>query len=519
MGFLRDLFFHLTRTAIIAVEICENARDDDSDGLIDLNDPDCKCDIVDLASLIPNPSFEEMNCCPSSVSQLHCATGWVQASEPTTDFIHTCEWLGWPEFPPPVPFPHGEGIMGFRDGRVLQINGTPEYNWKEYAGACLSQPLLADTPYVFQFYVGFVDRFKSPRINITFFGSTDCANLPFGVGDITFGCPTNGPGWTYLGSSYVNGDAGNKWVKATIHVTPQENISAIVIGPDCPPTQSSVSTYYFFDHLTLVDLKSFQLQITEQLHPCAEEFTLRIPEQPGATFQWYKEGIALLDETSPQLFKMHGEGDYQVRIHHGVSCSVTGVYRYSIPVHNTNEVKTICKEDAYLFGDNLLSEPGHYVDTFKTTHNCDSIVSLELHVSDILSDTVQVKIVEGEAYKIGKYRFNQEGDYLVQLVSSRGYDSIVLLRLDYYQIFIPNVFSPNGDGINDLFRIVGEEDQIEMYNLIVFDKWGNQIYNGPQWDGTLKGAYLNEGVFSYIATLRMNDGMNRQISGSVTMLK
>ena len=39
-------------------EICDNAIDDDNDGLIDLNDSDCACILVEPVSLIPNPSFE-----------------------------------------------------------------------------------------------------------------------------------------------------------------------------------------------------------------------------------------------------------------------------------------------------------------------------------------------------------------------------------------------------------------------------------------------------------------------------
>ncbi|MFT5166836.1 MAG: hypothetical protein ACI8P3_002068 [Saprospiraceae bacterium] len=90
-------------------EICDNAIDDDNDGLIDLNDPDCEYEIIEPVSLIPNPSFEDMNCCPSNRSQLNCTDSWIQASEPTTDYLHTCGWMGWDDFPPPLPFPDGQG--------------------------------------------------------------------------------------------------------------------------------------------------------------------------------------------------------------------------------------------------------------------------------------------------------------------------------------------------------------------------------------------------------------------------
>ena len=189
---------HSTGNTIL-IELCENALDDDQDGLIDLNDPDCNCPIQEPVSLIANPSFEEQNCCPSNPSEMECATGWIQASEPTTDFLHLCDWLGWPGLPPPLPFPDGEGCMGFRNG-VPEFEGNESNpNWKEYAGACLSSPLRAGESYRFEFYVGFTDL-NSPGTTIEFFGTPDCVNLPFGGDNPRVGCPTNTEGWFHLGT-------------------------------------------------------------------------------------------------------------------------------------------------------------------------------------------------------------------------------------------------------------------------------------------------------------------------------
>lgn len=500
-------------------EICDNAIDDDGDGLIDLNDPDCECTLVKPVSLIPNPSFEEMNCCPSAPSQLNCAKVWIQASEPTTDFIHMCNFMGWDDFPPPLPFPDGEGIMGFRDGRVRNNIDNPEYNWKEYAGACLLGALKADTPYVFEFYVGFVNRFKSPPINITFFGTGDCDNLPFGVGNAEFGCPTNGPGWVRLGSTLVSGGDGHKWVKTSVEFVPGEDIAAIAIGPDCPIVESPISIYYFFDDLTLVDLSTFQFRITEHSLPCADDFTLQAPLQPGTSYQWYKNGIALVGETSTQLQQMHGEGNYQVRLIRNGSCLLSGFYNYHIPVFSSSVEQTICDGELFDFGSNQLTASGQYVDTFKTAEQCDSIVYLTLHVLGLSADSVQAKIFKGETFHIGTHSFTEEGDYNVHLQSVNGCDSLVYLRLSYYEVFIPNIFSPNGDGINDEFIISGKDDLIEKITIQIFDRWGNQIFTGSQWNGKRKGAFVNPGAYTYLAIIRMNDGIERKFSGSVTVIQ
>jgi len=507
-----------TDVFIPPVEICDNAIDDDGDGLIDLNDPDCHCDIVPT-SLIPNPSFEEMNCCPLLQSELSCAVTWIQASEPTTDYLHVCGWMGWDEFPPPLPFPDGMGAIGFRDGRVPEDGAPPQRNWKEYAGACLLRALQKDTTYIFEFYVGFVDRFKSPPINITFFGTHDCSNLPFGVGDPAFGCPTNGPGWLRLGSKTVSGGAGNKWIKTTLSVKPDQDIAAIAIGPDCLPALTDYSLYYFLDDLRLIDLRSYQFTIAGTSNPCADDYILSVPGQPGFSYQWYKNGIALIGEIYASLLMMHGEGDYQVRIEQGNSCTLSAIFHFAIPIVSEQVSVTICDGDTYWFGDTPLDVSGHYLDTFKTIYHCDSIVSLDLQALGQLADTVEAKIFQGETYTINNSAFTNEGDYLVHLASTNGCDSLVLLQLTYYHLYIPNIFSPNGDGFNDVFSVAGRPDEVESSDITVFDRWGNQVYVGPQWDGLRKGKSMNPGVYTYVAKVKMQDGAERIRLGNVTLVE
>lgn len=504
------------------IEICDNAVDDDDDGLIDLNDPDCDCPVIEPVSLIPNPSFEDMSCCPSERSQLHCADTWIQASEPTTDYIHTCGWMGWPEYPPPLPFPDGEGIVGFRDGRVLFA--SPERNWKEYLGACLLGPLEKDIAYRFEFHVGFVDRNFSPPINITFFGTPDCDNLPFGVGNQAFGCPTNGAGWVRLGSVLVNGD---RWVQSSISVTPQEDIYAIAIGPECAGVETNLSLYYFFDNLVLSDQASFDYFISETGHPCADGTSLTIPQRDNVSYQWYLDGVALHGETSSELSHLYGEGEYQVRILGENSCQVTKVHTYNLPMFIHEAEQVICNGETYTFGPEVLDAPGNYVNTFTSVDNCDSIVTLHLEVMGFLTDTIDVHIFEGEHYSVGNSRLSLPGTYPVHLISAMGCDSLLLVNLDLYKVYIPNVFSPNNDGVNDLFTVFGNEDLLQVAEMSIYSRSGGLIYRGEElppgdgsgWNGSLNGEELLPGVYVYVVKLLMEDGGYRIKSGEVTLVR
>ena len=87
------------------------------------------------------------------------------------------------------------------------------------------------------------------------------------------------------------------------------------------------------------------------------------------------------------------------------------------------------------------------------------------------------------------------GEHLLTLTSSQNCDSLVLLNLAYYNLYSPNVFLPNFDGINDSFTILSEVGLIKKVELIIFDRWGGQIYKGAEWDGRHQGKMVNPGIF------------------------
>ncbi|MCB0606230.1 MAG: gliding motility-associated C-terminal domain-containing protein [Lewinella sp.] len=509
------------------VEICNNAIDDDGDGLIDINDPDCKCPILEPTSLIPNPSFEDHSgCCPSSRSQLNCADVWIQASEATTDYLHTCGWMGWDDLPPPLPFPDGQGCIGFRDGRFAQEK-VP--GWKEYTGACLVSPLKKGNSYRFRFSIGFTHPVNSPPINVTFFGSTNCNNLPFGVGDPNFGCPTNGPGWKNLGAVHAAG--ANAWLIKEINIVPTEDIYAIAIGPDCPSRDSEVDLYYFFDNLILAELKEFEFQITPtDPNKCAEDFSLQVPYADTIQYQWYKNGIALIGETGAKLKTMHGDGIYQVMLTSPTSCKLTGTYNREEPVYSTTRRELFCEGDSFFFNGVNLETAGTYYDTLQTKAGCDSIIVLNLKMASDGHDTIITKIFDFEYFPVGSRRFNMPGIYNINLVSKLGCDSLVYLDLDYYHVYSPTAFSPNDDGLNDYFNLFGDADLVAVRSLMVFDRWGSMVYSGKDlqpnsfhqgWNGKVGSGNkpAPEGLYVYKAEVLMDDGKVRTLKGGVNLIK
>lgn len=68
-----------------------------------------------------------------------------------------------------------------------------------------------------------------------------------------------------------------------------------------------------------------------------------------------------------------------------------------------------------------------------------------------------------------------------------------------YALYSPNAFSPDGDGINDFFKISGQG--IIDYQIEIFNRWGQMVYKsldlGKGWDGTFKGKNLPTGTYVY----------------------
>ncbi|HEU4716482.1 MAG TPA: PKD domain-containing protein [Bacteroidia bacterium] len=96
------------------------------------------------------------------------------------------------------------------------------------------------------------------------------------------------------------------------------------------------------------------------------------------------------------------------------------------------------------------------------------------------------------------------GSYFITLVVSNSYGCVdtatgELNVLDDFTFYVPNAFTPNGDGLDELFT--GYGTGIEKFHMMVFDRWGNLFYQTDDisqgWDGTYKGKKVQEDVYVY----------------------
>ncbi len=90
-------------------------------------------------------------------------------------------------------------------------------------------------------------------------------------------------------------------------------------------------------------------------------------------------------------------------------------------------------------------------------------------------------------------------------------------------IFIPNAFTPNGDGVNDQFKMFGDLGNVHYIDIAIFDRWGEKVYesNNPnfEWDGVYKGEPAPQGVYIYTTTIAFGNGTHKDYKGSVTLIR
>ena len=124
-----------------------------------------------------------------------------------------------------------------------------------------------------------------------------------------------------------------------------------------------------------------------------------------------------------------------------------------------------------------------------------------------------------------QHLYSQLGDYCISLSVSNGHctdtTQVCLVIQPEFIFYIPNAFSPNGDGTNDYF--FGKGEGINTYEMWIFDRWGNQIFHGggldAKWDGTMAGRIVQEDVYVYLVKLTDWQNEEHKYLGTVTVVK
>lgn len=224
-----------------------------------------------------------------------------------------------------------------------------------------------------------------------------------------------------------------------------------------------------------------------------------------------------------------------------------GPYSYSI---NGTEFRSVGRFDSLAFGD--------YIVMVKNGNNCETKLianvpqppKLEVQITPQL-----LKIDLGESARVittTNARYNvtynwspadglsctdcanpivspfAESVYKLLVSDSRNYKKFCTAETSltvevgpHGDVLVPNMFSPNGDGINDLFFVYG--NNIREISLKIFNRWGEKVFETDNifkgWDGTYKNIPQPPDVYTYIVSFRFLDNLMLQKQGTVTLVR
>ena len=122
--------------------------------------------------------------------------------------------------------------------------------------------------------------------------------------------------------------------------------------------------------------------------------------------------------------------------------------------------------------------------------------------------------------------------YIVTMTDENGcsdMDSIFIAVEDERDVAIPNAFTPNNDGQDDIFALRGNNPGIEVVEYFrVFDRWGGMLYEATNfqlndfengWDGKVRGKDVAVGVYVYKAKVNYIDDKTIIHTGQITVLR
>ncbi|MFZ6023492.1 MAG: gliding motility-associated C-terminal domain-containing protein [Bacteroidota bacterium] len=226
------------------------------------------------------------------------------------------------------------------------------------------------------------------------------------------------------------------------------------------------------------------------------------------------------------------------------SCDSVRILNLTVnPVKFTGRNLAICRGDSVLLEGAWRKTRGTYTDSLKTYLGCDSVVVTDLFLIDtpyqfLPNDTVICStgalIIDLPNYMSyqwsdgstqNPHSLTQQGTYTLRLRNRNGCygtDQITISTTFCVEIMIPNAFTPNGDGRNDVFTPLVPVP-LPGYRLQIWNRWGMLVFetsiSTKGWDGTLGGQPQPAGTYVYKMAYKTPTGQEKQKAGTLVMIR
>lgn len=135
------------------------------------------------------------------------------------------------------------------------------------------------------------------------------------------------------------------------------------------------------------------------------------------------------------------------------------------------------------------------------------------------------------------YTFTKAGSHEIELyaVFTQGNDTVayteeywsesepIRVTISESKLEMPNAFSPNGDGINDVYKAKSGYQSLVEFHAYIFNRWGQKLFEWTNpadgWDGTFHGKDVKDGVYYVLVKAKGADGIKYNIKRDVNLLR
>lgn len=462
----------------------------------------------DAQNLVQNPSLETFTQCPFGPGELFQAPPWRQPTDSgTSDYFNVCNVPFIPGFPAIVGVP--QNTLGNQNARTGNAYGgffaydgfaNIDNGYREYLRGELSQPLTVGKTYCVKFFVSLADQALEASNGIAaYFSPTivtgpDAFPLPF-TPQIQVGQIIN--------------DKTN-WVEVSGNFTATAAHEYIVIGNffGQGQTQSAVAvpgqggggfgvlpipgSYYFVDDVSVEEViptSTLTINATDTLLCQGESATLTVSGGSGYTWS--------TGETTESIT---------------VTPNATTTYSVSLgsECNSANAAQTITVINCNAVNINL----GISADTICVGECVDLTLSLQSGIEPITYNW-NINGLNGGGTQ--SFCPDTVGAQTITVIATDANNTLDTATVNVFvkascQLVIPNVFTPDGKGLNEAWVIANLPANS---TVVIFNRWGTQVFESPNYQNNWTADKNSAGVYFYV--LRLPDGSNK--TGTVTVVK
>ena len=453
---------------------------------------------TDAQNLIPNSGFDSLTKCPDELAQIEFASPWVSCAL-TPDLYNSCS--NNPELKVPYAGRHIDSYQPPRSGSGyagISVYGEANVKSKELLGVPLIQHLKKNKLYYIKFYV-------SPDLtpSMLYWRYLDAIALAFTDSvyyievepDPEFRIPLEPAienrgtlikdtmGWTKIEGCYLANGTKNFAVIGNFRPN-----SEVRFEKEWKDIYGS-GTYFYIEDVLVMEFDP----LPDTVLLCNEN---KVKLNAGFLDAKYLWNTGSRDS----ILEINNAGIFTVDVIMD-SCTMSD----TVVVIDMREIESYATMDTTICSDEtlILNSPLYGKYKWSTSDN----------------DTLPFLVVDNA----GNYKLtvtNDCGEYIRDI-------SVDIKECDC-KINIPNIFTPNGDGINDILSGKMECDfEFDMKIFRIYDRWGNKIYEVDdfkkiKWDGTFRGKYVMNGVYVWsmeYSVVRNKKIEQKYLTGDVTILR